>query len=475
MADYEDTNVKDLIINNMSQEKFNELKDAGDLDPTQIYLTPTEESGGASLPDQTDNAGKFLQTNGTEASWQSAITNLYPYYASSLFITYDNQSLNSGQAYIGSSVVILSGNQQHWNIKGSGNSVVISGGYVDHSTQYGVTIGESAKNNAYEGGIAIGYSASTASSDSVGNIFTNNQIAIGRNAQTKARYAIQLGSGTNSDVNTFKVGNANGNFEIMSADGTMPTDRYTITPTVAGTYVPKLTIAEDGTATREWGTESGGAGGDYLPLSGGTMTGSLSFSALSKTYELQPTSYGNFRFLIDGVLTLDIEEGTGLLPARSNYFSLGRAARIWKNVYTAKLSNGADLIVPTAGGTLARIEDINNIVEVLPTADNGYTTVKNFGNGYVEITGYASIGTVGAGTGSEVQIDLPAGYTMADANYWVNIAPTSETTMFDFKAEAKARSTTHFMVAYKNEDTVTGLTAAGVYWEVHGMLATTEA
>lgn len=117
-------------------------------------------------------------------------------------------------------------------------------------------------------------------------------------------------------------------------------------------------------------------------------------------------------------------------------------------------------------------EDIQNIVEVFPTADNGYVTVKNFGNNYVEITGYASIGTVGAGTGSEIQIDLPTGYTMADANYWVNIAPTSETTMFDLKAEAKARSTTHFMVAYKNEDSATGLTAAGVYWEVRGMLAT---
>lgn len=187
MADYEDTNVSNLIINNMSQEKYDELAAAGELDPTQVYLTPTEESGGASLPDQTGNAGKFLMTDGENASWGSAI---------------------------------------------------------------------------------------------------------------------------------------------------------------------------------------------------------------------------------------------------------------------------------------------KNIVEVLPTADNGYVTVKNFGNNYVEITGYASIGTVGAGTGSEIQIDLPAGYTMANANYWVNIAPTSETTMFDLKAEAKARSTTHFMVAYKNEDDATGLTNAGVYWEIRGMLAT---
>ena len=82
----------------------------------------------------------------------------------------------------------------------------------------------------------------------------NYSIAIGTFVQTGAPYAIQIGGvdASNHDANTLKVGNANGNFEMMSDDGTIPTDRYAATPASAGTYVPKLTIAGDGTATREW-------------------------------------------------------------------------------------------------------------------------------------------------------------------------------------------------------------------------------
>lgn len=319
MADYEDTKVTDLVINNMSQEKFDELKAAGELDPTQIYLTPTEESGGggASLPDQTGNAGKFLKTDGTTASWGNALENIAPEEGGSIVV---GSGARVGNAY---NAVII----------GTNAGRLVSGNGA-------VAIGDNAGHNALAtSAIAIGVNAQA-------GYLTNGAIAIGAYARASASNAIQLGMESsfagysNSDANTFKVGNANGNFEIMSADGTIPRER------------------------------------------------------------------------------------------------------------------------------------MSTLVEVLPTAENGYTTVKNYGNGYVEITGYTAIGTVGASTGSEVQIDLPTGYTMANANYWVNIAPTSETTMFDFKAEAKARSTTHFMVAYKNEDTATGLTAAGVYWEVRGMLAT---
>lgn len=291
MADYEDIKVKDLVINNMSQEKFDELKAAGELQPDQIYFTP--ESDGASLPDQTDNAGKFLMTDGTTASWS-------------------DKPLVNNTEYV-----------ESFAVGGTVTSTrAVSVGYRSTAHDLGtVSIG----NRTEAKGIA--------------------STAIGNNVATNALCAIQLGStggsrATNSDANTFKVATNTGNFEMMDVNGNVPRER------------------------------------------------------------------------------------------------------------------------------------LKNLVEVLPTEDNGYVTVKNYGNGYVEITGYTAIGTVGASTGSEVQIDLPAGYTMANANYWVNIAPTSETTMFDFKAEAKARSTTHFMVAYKNEDETTGLTAAGVYWEVRGMLAT---
>lgn len=324
--------------------------------------------GGDALPDQTDNAGKFLTTDGENASWSDK----------PLVNNADNESSNpyrrlsiGGDSNLSTATWYTAvGNGAYV----SGDGGIAIGGTFGEPGGYGYGYGYAAhaeggnaisigySSNAKGGDcIAIGLSAYAKESKSIAigahaEATATNAIAIGgysgglNRAKATAECAIQLGCGTdtrqdctNSDANTLKVANNNGNFELMSADGTVPRERMT------------------------------------------------------------------------------------------------------------------------------------QLVEVLPTVDNGYTTVKNFGNGYVEITGYASIGTVGAGTGSEVQIDLPAGYTMADANYWVNIAPTSETTMFDFKAEAKARSTTHFMVAYKNEDTTTGLTAAGVYWEVHGMLATTEA
>ena len=402
--------------------------------------------GDASLPDQTGNAGKFLMTDGTTASWGG----------------------------------------------GSLSQISTAIGLNAQAYSFCVAVGNGAETGYTTGSTLVGaYAKNTAASSMT--------IAIGCRATAAAKNAIQLGSGsnyntgyTNSDANTFKVGNANGNFEMMSADGTIPTDRYTTTPIDAGTYVPKLTIAEDGTATREWGPESGGAGGDYLPLSGGTMTGPLEIAnfqdGTNPRIILVATKNGT-RSLNGGIiyqmatgLQIYTKDSNDNLKADYRFehtsfsadgtVALGSPYRKWTKLFSPKLNNGADLAVPTEGGTLARIEDINNIVEVLPTEENGYTTVKNFGNGYVEITGYAAIGTVGAGTGSEIQIDLPAGYTMANANYWVNIAPTSETTMFDLKAEAKARSTTHFMVAYKNEDAATGLTSAGVYWEIRGMLAT---
>lgn len=259
MADYEDTKVKDLIINNMSQEKFDELAAAGELDPTQVYLTPTKAESGGSV-------------DGIEF------------------------------------------------------------------TTYGVSIGKNIQNSD---GVCIG-------------------------TDTVASESISIGYAAQSDYKGVSIG--------------------------VGASAGSFGIALGGQAVA-----------------------------------------GDTEFVVNlGGDNLKIIDDTGLFPR----------------------------------------ERLSGLVEVLPTADNGYTTVKNFGNNYVEITGYASIGTVGAGTGSEIQVDLPAGYTMADANYWVNIAPTSETTMFDLKAEAKARSTTHFMVAYKNEDDTTGLTNAGVYWEIRGMLAT---
>ena len=111
------------------------------------------------------------------------------------------------------------------------------------STNYsGVAIGYAAQCGG-TGGTAIGESA---------NAYAGT--AIGRNASVPygSTGAIQIGDGTNSDANTFKVANTNGNFEIMSADGSIPTDRFTTTPSSAGSYTPTITVDGQGAVTRSW-------------------------------------------------------------------------------------------------------------------------------------------------------------------------------------------------------------------------------
>jgi hypothetical protein len=97
----------------------------------------------------------------------------------------------------------------------------VSIGKNSKSVRDSVAVGCNA--NANSGGVAIGVGASTRSSTAA-----NPQIAIGYNAQVASGFgAIQIGTGTNSDANTFKVANRNGNFEMMSADGTIPLERLT--------------------------------------------------------------------------------------------------------------------------------------------------------------------------------------------------------------------------------------------------------
>jgi hypothetical protein len=136
--------------------------------------------GGASLPDQTGNAGKFLMTDGANVSWSQDI--------------------------------ILTDNS-------------ISTPY------YGVTlVGRfSMAKDAYS--TAVGFRARA----------KYKAVALGNSAQADANNSIQLGTGTNSDNNTFKVANANGNFEMMDANGNVPLDRLTYVTDQIGDISTALT------------------------------------------------------------------------------------------------------------------------------------------------------------------------------------------------------------------------------------------
>ena len=119
---------------------------------------------------------------------------------------------------------------------GSGYYNTGLGAQVSISGTNNVAIGAYAQ--ASDSSVSIGGGANNSTSAEA----TNNSIAIGYNAHAKATKSIQLGEGTNSTANTFKVANANGNFEIMSADGTIPKERLVNAVSKPST-MPELTVA----------------------------------------------------------------------------------------------------------------------------------------------------------------------------------------------------------------------------------------
>lgn len=161
-------------------------------------ISATGGGGDSSLPDQTGNAGKFLTTDGTEASWS------------------DKPLVNTAE---GAASICV-----------GGNGTLTKG-------MFATAVGKNSFCNANGSfGVAVGYSA---------NVWANR--------------AIQIGNGENRDANTLKVSNANGNFEMMSADGTIPADRMS---TTAGTTGQVLTKTDTG---MEWQDATGGSGGGSMP------------------------------------------------------------------------------------------------------------------------------------------------------------------------------------------------------------------
>ena len=181
-----------------------------------------QAGGGSSLPSQTGNSGKFLTTNGTDASWAtiSALQNvatgtdsisiLGPAATANYAI---NMGLYSGAKQVGCTAIGIAA-----NAGGTTSSDV-------NASAYGM------------------YSSATKSAS----------IAVGYQASATAAGAAQIGTGTNSTANTLQFKD----YPLVNSDGTIPTDRFTTTPSADGTYVPTLTISS-GVATRSWAAPSGG-------------------------------------------------------------------------------------------------------------------------------------------------------------------------------------------------------------------------
>ena len=168
----------------------------------QINVQPAASG----LPDQTGQSGKFLTTDGTDASWSDKPL-------------VNNTTQLQGLAILGS-VNSTAGTAIGYDAYTSGASTAVGRSSVAYN--YGSAYGHTAKaNGSYS--VAAGYhsSATGESSVAIGGGNTSDF------SKATATGAIQIGKGTNNNAGTLSIGNSNGNFEMMSADGTIPTARLT--------------------------------------------------------------------------------------------------------------------------------------------------------------------------------------------------------------------------------------------------------
>ena len=125
----------------------------------------------------------------------------------------------------------------------------------------------------------------------------------------------------------------------------------------------------------------------YLPTAGGEMTGLLTLNATEKPqyfFQSAPllqikaeTADGttklnkNIGITPGGILNMDglsLSSTGSILCMSTGDYDIGAQTIKWRRVYATRLNNGADLTVPTEGGTLARIEDIDAALGDISTA-----------------------------------------------------------------------------------------------------------
>lgn len=159
---------------------------------TRIDVQPAPEA----LPDQTGNSGKFLTTDGANPSWSNKPLVNMSTASNTIYVDLGHNTTTY------TSVTALGA----WAVSGGDESVSV--GYSAKASTQGVSVGARTTSNGLCS-INIGYRAHTD--------YANNAIMINASGTTQK----------NEDSNTVKIANANGNYEIMSADGTIPTARLT--------------------------------------------------------------------------------------------------------------------------------------------------------------------------------------------------------------------------------------------------------
>lgn len=230
---------------NYTHGYFYECVSDGATPPVYSWSNVQVQASSGGLPSQTGNSGKFLTTDGTDASWS------------------DKPLVNSTtQAY---SLGILATVQSLYSVSIYGTALV-----------YATSVGYQSSASGYNSS-AYGYQATASgqSSTALGDessATAQNSLAVGCFAHATATQAIQLGQGTNNTAYTFSVGLNSNNYRLLDSNGAIPADRlpnainkYSSMPTAASTnegWIVQYTGTTDSTYTHGYIYECVSDGGN---------------------------------------------------------------------------------------------------------------------------------------------------------------------------------------------------------------------
>ena len=198
----------------------------------QVNVMPA----GSSLPDQTGNSGKFLTTDGTDASWS------------------DKPLVNQATGYDSFSPTILLGSSKvettcvGINSSAGGNAIRVYDG-----SAYGYqSIVKGAFNTAIGAWCAAGNGDGSASTQYNGNVALGYRVSAGANI-SGTHDAIIIGSSrsnvSNEESDTFKIVRSDGVLTVINANGKIPASLLTNAATSPAT-MPTLAVAD-------WSLDSG--------------------------------------------------------------------------------------------------------------------------------------------------------------------------------------------------------------------------
>lgn len=411
---------------NYTNGYFYECVSDGATPPVYSWTRVDVQPAGSSLPTQTGNAGKFLTTDGTDASWSDKPLVNTATGTNSLTIAGTAATTNYGV-----NIGFGSGTT-------SNASVAIGSSSTAHISS--VAIGAAAKSTGTSC-VAIGQGAESSNLVSV---------AIGASAKATTAGSIQIGEGTNSTPNSLSIGYNYRNYQLLDSDGTVPADRlvhainkYSTMPTAASTnegWIVQYTGATDANythgyiyecvsdggnpATYSWTAVSVQAGGgsslpsqtgnagkflttDGTDASWGTTTGEDISLEKTRVYSSPKlwfkygtgdfiTSRAAIRLAGDGMITFgsgSLGEGDQTVKAHQffprgagqagNNADLGAGTNqysSWDHIYVKKVNAGSgagDITVPTVAGTM--------VVATPPSADGTYILKATVSSGVVTI------------------------------------------------------------------------------------------